>query len=327
MKTILNSGIIIINIIMKQNSLTNALRPERIQKDVVPWVQDFCVKIETHIVDNKPGIPKEEIVHLRQTLSDYQRVLDVKMGKIKLSEARLQEIQERGIDIENVSEETCFGTMQLLRALVSLAEYLERVEEINRSGAAMRGEENIKLGAQANIRFLNFFLKMQKQYNLELHELTDLYTQIFYKTSLAYELKLVDIQNFPPGILAAVRAFWYLKHNDYQESEFHVPSVEEDMYHGVDLICEKKDESGEITEQSLFQIKGRNKGGEASVFDVSDSSQVAELERTLREQNLPDWDIEHHMRVLRQLVEYQNELQKKSAHPVKAYWVEVLMEY
>ncbi len=312
---------------MTRNSTLNSLQPERIQKDVVPWVQDFCVKIETHIVDNKPGIPKEEIAHLRQTLSDYQRVLDVKMGKIKLSEARLQEIQERGVDLDNISEETCSGTMQLLRALVSLAEYLERVEKLNQSGAAMRGEENIKLGAQANIRFLNFFLKAQKQYNLDLRELTDVYTQIFYKTSLAYELKLVDIQNFPPGILAAVRAFWYLKHNGYQESDFHVPSVEEDMYHGVDLICEKKDESGEIVEQNLFQIKGRNKGGEASMFDVSDSSQVTELEKTLREQNLPDWDMEHHLRVLHQLIKYRNELQGKSAYPVRAYWVEVLMEH
>ena len=326
MKTSQNS-IIIINITMIRNPSINSLQPERIQKDVVPWIQDFCVKVEAHIVDNKPGIPKEEIAHLRQTLNDYQKVLDVKMDKIKLSEARLQEIRERGIDIDNISEETCSGTMLLLRALVSLAEYLERVEELNRSNAAMRGEENIKLGAQANIRFLNFFLKIQKQHDLNLSELTDVYTQIFYKTSLAYELKLVDIQNFPPGILAAVRAFWYLKHNDHQESEFHVPSVEEDMYHGVDLICEKKDESGKITEQSLFQIKGRNKGGEASVFDVSNSLQVTELEKKLREQNLPDWDLEHHLRVLRQLIKYQNELQKKSAYPVKAYWVEVLMEY
>lgn len=301
--------------------------PERIHEEIIPWVQDFCEKIESHIVDQKPGIPEEEIAYLKQMLNDYQKVLDVRRDAIKLSAIRLGEIQERGIDIENISEETCFGTVQLLRALISLTEYLRRIDQLEKSDTPMRGKENIMLGAQANIRFLNFFLAMQKEYDLDLRELTELYTQVFYKTSLAQELKLVDIQNFPPGILAAVRAFWYLKQDQYRDANFHVPSTEEDMYHGVDLVCEKKDTDGTITEQNLFQIKGRNKGGDVSLFDVSDAKQVDELEKTLKEQGLPDWDFEHHMKVLHELIEYRDTLQRKNDYPVKAYWVEVLMEY
>lgn len=304
-----------------------ALQPERIHEHALSWVSHFCEQIELHIVDHKAGITEEEIGFLQQTLDDYQKLLDVQRGKIKLSEKRLAQIRERIPESETMPEETCAGTVRLLQALVSLARYMAKIDELHKADKPSQEKETVILGAAANIKFLNFFLAMQKEYGLDIRELTELYTQVFYQSSIAHELQLIDFQNFPPGILAAVRAYWYLKQSSYQNADFHVPTPEEDMYHGVDLVCEKKDDQGAITEQSLFQVKGRNKGGNATVFDVSDGQQLAELRKTLEEQKLPDWDLEHHLQVLQKLIKYRDELQKGKAYPVKAYWVEVLMEY
>ncbi len=312
---------------LKRTPPIGALQAERIHEHALTWVSHFCEYIELHIVDGKPGVTKEELGFLRQTLDDYQKLLDVQRGKITLSEKRLAQIRERIPESETITEEICTGTVRLLQALVSLMEYMERIDQLNKSDKPLQGRENIKLGAVANIKFLNFFLAMQKEYGLDIRELTELYTQIFYQSSIAHELRLIDFQNFPPGILAAVRAYWYLKQEKYQEADFHVPTPEEDMYHGVDLVCEKKDEQGNITEQNLFQVKGRNKGGEATVFDISNAEQLTQLEQILKEQHLPDWDFEHHMKVLRQLIEYRDRIQKEKEYPVNAYWVEVLMEY
>ncbi len=312
---------------LKRTPPIEALQMERIHEHALSWVSHFCEQIELRIVDHKAGITAEEIGFLQQTLDDYQKLLDVQRGKIKLSEKRLTEIHERIPESETLTEETCSGTVRLLQALVSLAIYMAKIDELDKAGKPLQGKENIKLGAVANIKFLNFFLAMQKEYDLNIQELTELYTQVFYQSSIAHELQLIDFQNFPPGILAAVRAYWYLKQGSYQDADFHVPTPEEDMYHGVDLVCEKKDEQDNITEQSLFQVKGRNKGGEATVFDVSDGQQLAELKKTLEKQKLPDWDLEHHLSVLQKLIEYRDELQKGKDYPIKAYWVEVLMEY
>lgn len=313
-----------------RNPPITALKPERIDIGVLPWMEDVCTTIEKQLVDNQPGISEETIDRIKQTLDDYQKILNLKREKITLSEKRIQDIKSRIPNADFLSEETCAGTVRLLQALASLLDYLHRADELEREGKSIRKDvdiQDIKLGAQANTRFLNFFLSMQKEYGLDLKELTELYTQIFHKTSLMSELKMIDIQYFPPGILAAVRAFWFLKQTNYQDAQFHVPTIEEDMYNGVDLVCEREDEKGDIAEQTLFQIKGRNKGGDASLFDVSDLGQIAKLKQTLKEQNLPEWDYEHHMAVLGKLIAYRDKLQREKPYPVKAFWVEVLMEY
>ena len=311
----------------KQQPSFDYLRPEQVHENIQEWVQDFCVRIESRIVDEKPGIPEEEIEKLRALLKDYKKLLDLHRGKIKLSETRLKEMDEAGLSVERVPEKTCLITVKLLQGLVSLAEWMQRIDSLHRQKKPVAGKENIVLGAQANLRFLSFFLSVQKEFDLDLRQLTDLYTQIFYKVTLAYELKLIDLQNFPPGILAAVRGFWYLKQGEYAEANFYVPSSDEDMYHGVDLIAEKKDETGNVLDRSLFQIKGRSKGKEASVFDLSDPQQIKDLEKALQNSELPDWDLEHHQRVLRQLMEYRDAEQKKHDFKIHAYWVEVLLEY
>jgi len=308
---------------LQRNPPITALREHAAYENILEQIRDVCVTLERRIVDMHRGVPLEEIEKLRATLRDYKKVLDVRRGKIRVAQSVLDELASRGLSLEELSEQTCFITVELLQALIAVSEYINRIDERDKNEQPIEYED-YKLGSRANLQFVDFFMKVQKECGFEPEEVFNLYKDIFYKNSLSFELQLVSLGNFPPGILAAMRAYWYLHEKKYPDAVFYVPTVSEDVDHAVDLICDNKNEDGDITEKCLFQIKGRRRAKQAKMYDISDPKQWELLMQAI--QVLSDVDQHEHKAAIGRLRDYQQQLQKAAKYPIRAFWVEVIME-
>ncbi len=194
---------------LQRNPPITALREHAVHENIREWIQNICVTLERRIVDMHRGVSLEEIEKLRDALHDYKKMLGVHRGKIRITQTVLDNLASRGLSLEELPEQTCFITVELLQALIAVAEYINRIDEKDKNEQPIEYED-YKLGSQANLQFVDFFIKVQKECGFEPEEVFELYKDIFYKNSLMYELQLVSLGNFPPGILAAMRAYWYL---------------------------------------------------------------------------------------------------------------------
>ncbi|MEW5805364.1 MAG: hypothetical protein AB1721_01380 [Patescibacteria group bacterium] len=296
-------------------------------------IKQILIAIEQNILDNLPGATQEQINWLKQEINNYKTLKKVQKAIRKnerLSQNNLSVLEKADLNPETIPYENCLVILEFLQAILAVAEYTTQAIEENWPQKNKEREkpslEFIEKGTRANLQFIDFFLKAKRHFNLSPEQLFDFYFRIFgYSRSsdgLSQELKIVGLDSFPPGILAALRALVYLE-NERPDETFYTPTIQQDMYYGVDLVSEKRDEAGNTLGMSLYQIKGRNKGKEADVFDLSNDEDRKKLDQAIAE--LPDWDQEHHRKVLDNLLYYQKELQQKTDYPVRAYWVEVLM--
>jgi len=55
-------------------------------------------------------------------------------------------MNEAGLSVERIPEKTCLITVKLLQGLISLAEWMQRIDSLHRQKKPVAGKENIVLG-------------------------------------------------------------------------------------------------------------------------------------------------------------------------------------
>ncbi|NMC35652.1 hypothetical protein GYA49_01265 [Candidatus Beckwithbacteria bacterium] len=203
--------------------------------------------------------PKEKNI---SSLPTKQRIAEERRTK-KYTQARVT-LQRQGLNPEEISHNELLIIVELSEAITSTYRLCEAVDpKLEREGGRQEiSTEN--LGAKANIEFADFFIKIHQQFDLGQDELEGLFVNIFknYDLKKAYQGRAME--NFPIGILAALRAYLYLYEQKKGQGTFKLPTVEQDTLHAVDLIWE--DEEGKI---ECYEIKSNPVTDEVELFNIT----------------------------------------------------------
>ena len=292
---------------------------------------------EAHIVDNRPGINSEQrewIIAQKNLYAELRKIKQAEAENRPISPLRREAILAQGIDPETIELTTATILHDFFSTIGDVAEYLTAALEEDYPLKHRRGDkpsfELMGLGAKANISFLRFFLRTQKMLHLADDEVSRLYFTLFaygHQDNLRAEMGLVDLDNFPPGILAALRAYFELKSHADSNTHFKVPQLNEDLNWGVDLVSETHDETGKkLMAKGLYQIKGRNTKQKTEIFDLSKQADRTRLEDMIN--GLPLGKQQTYRQSRDTLMAYRDKEQERvhEKNPqciVTAYWVEV----
>jgi hypothetical protein len=313
---------------------------------------EICAKIETAIVDSAPGFNEQDRQYLKsafEACTDYRNVLRKVAQNEPMAEGKQAEAWQnlRGSGLFDYEQEPSGSqipgflrmistTRVLLQAIIAVVDYIEafdphRPKPTSRERAKTEIPNDVILGAEANIKFLDFFIAANERLGLSRLEQLEIFNLLFNKNSLslARELKLVGNWQFPAGVWAGVKGYWHLKeaHPDFV---LRTPKdANEDVRWGVDLIGERQ-EKGRLAEIRLYQIKGRSREG-VDIFDLSQEEDIARLREKI--QSLPEHDRDIHENALASIKQYARLRQKREADSgnpdcqVTPFWVETFADF
>lgn len=261
----------------------------------VDRIQSICSNLTKQVVDGRPGISPEDLSWIKKSKSDYQQKLE---GVVDLSVR-----QNASINFE------------LLDALEATFDYLNRTDPKKAADRQKQGSEYARLGAKANIEFLDFFIKIREGFKLSNQDVLDIYYQIFEKDGLAKEFTVKGLRNFPSGCLGSIVAYLYLdsKKPDWY---YHVPSVEQDASHAVDLISKSDNLTHYIT------VKGGGKAGKVLLKNITEEKDLKSLLEKITLSRKSDHKIESQLDAINKIFEFVNN-ENRQGRKSKAFFMEV----
>lgn len=214
-----------------------------------------CVKLVNKNVDGKPGVGEGR---LNRLLSYGEKCESEYLDFVKsLPEGDIGK-GNKTIVYNKMTADQLFVTSQLLGAIGSTMSF---VETIGKDEKPREKGEKLPIGqallvAEANRSFTEFFMNIQQRFDLNEENLEGIFNSIFSDSNLEQELEGAREKTFPGGIMAVIRSYMALREiaekDNWPKGNFRLPSAEEDVYFGVDLIWESDDG----TVRKAFQIKG-----------------------------------------------------------------------
>ncbi len=223
--------------------------------DDIGKLSRHCVELVNKNVDGKPGVD----VKMLGRLLDYGKKCESEYLDYvkKLPEGDVG-IGNETIVYQNMTADQLYVTSQLLGAIGATMSFVETIGKDvkpREKGQKLTIDQAL-LAAEANRSFTEFFMNIQQRFDLNEENLEGIFNSIFSDSNLEQELEGAREKTFPGGIMAVIRSYMALREiaekDNWPKGNFRLPSAEEDVYFGVDLIWESED--GSV--RKAFQIKG-----------------------------------------------------------------------
>lgn len=250
------------------------------------YLRRICSELVGQVVDGEPGTDPVML----KGLDIYKKNCRMVAGLEKIPPKKQKKIEQFMAD-EKLDKDKAFVTAELLDATVATLKYIDNEGD------------RWKLGANANREFIDFFLKIQRKFDLSEEDLGGIFDSIFSQENMRQEFRDIKEMHFPGGVWAVVRSVFTLqekvKKEGWGEGVFRVPTVDEDVDYGIDLIWTPKTGG----KDKIFQVKGSLQQQSVSVNKIGEVVLTDEEKRKGQEG------------VLNRMVRYSQD------NGIEAYWV------
>jgi hypothetical protein len=284
----------------------------------IQTVQKICHQLTSSIVDNKPGIDEECLQHLINTRRELELVNDTQnnhIGFVSSGRNLLNDLEEKGIDQLSTNPDETYLAVELLDALIATSNFINKTDPKGARDRIYQGSDYVDIATLANIEFLDFFIKVHQKFKFSDGEMEDLCKLIFREVGLDSELKRKALENFPGGVVAALRA--YLKISSKLPNwNISVSSLELDKGHGVDLIAISPDKN----KKYYFEIKGKTRYSGVNILKATTKEECRKVEDRIYLSEGKS-DISKDLASLYKVHDFVNG-QRKKGIDAYAFWVE-----